>query len=55
MLEIVERKIAAGEKVLVYTNWTRLNTQSKLERLFLERGWRSTILPAKVKPDKREA
>ncbi len=55
VLEIVERKIAAGEKVLVYTNWTRLNTQSKLERLFLERGWRSTILPAKVKPDKREA
>ncbi len=30
VLEIVERKIAAGEKVLVYTNWTRLNTQSKL-------------------------
>lgn len=55
VLEIVERKIAAGEKVMVYTNWTRLNTQSKLERLFLERGWRSTILPAKVKPDKREA
>ena len=55
VLEIVERKIAAGEKVLVYTNRTRLNTQSKLERLFLERGWRSTILPAKVKPDKREA
>ena len=55
VLEIVERKIAAGEKVLVYTNWTRLNTQSKLEQFFLEQGWRSTILPAKVKPDKREA
>ena len=27
VLEIVERKINAGEKVLVYTNWTRLDTQ----------------------------
>ena len=26
VLEIVERKINAGEKVLVYTNWTRLDT-----------------------------
>lgn len=55
VLEIMERKITAGEKVLIYTNWTRLNTQSKLERLFSERGWRTAILPAKVKPDKREA
>lgn len=55
VLEIVERKINAGEKVLVYTNWTRLDTQDKLKRLFLERGWRTAILPAKVKPDKREA
>lgn len=55
VLEIVERKINAGEKVLVYTNWTRLDTQDKLQKLFLERGWRTAILPAKVKPDKREA
>ena len=55
VLEIVERKIAAGERVLVYTNWTRLDTQNKLQKLFLARGWRATILPAKVKPDKREA
>lgn len=55
VLEIMERKIAAGEKVLVYTNWTRLDTQDKLQKLFLECGWRTTILPAKVKPDKREA
>ena len=55
VLEIVERKLNAGEKVLVYTNWTRLDTQDKLQKLFLERGWRTAILPAKVKPDKREA
>ena len=55
VLEIVERKIAAGERVLVYTNWTRLDTQNKLQKLFSERGWRATILPARVKPDKREA
>ena len=54
VLEIVERKIAAGEKVLIYTNWTRLDTQQKLLRLCTERGWRTTILPAKIKPDKRE-
>jgi len=55
VLEIMERKINAEEKVLVYTNWTRLDTQDKLQKLFLERGWRTAILPAKVKPDKREA
>ena len=33
VLEIVERKINAGEKVLVYTNWTRLDTQDKLQVL----------------------
>ena len=55
VLEVMDRKIAAGEKVLVYTNWTRLDTQDKLQRLCMERGWRATILPAKIKPDKREA
>ena len=55
VLEIVERKIAAGERVLIYTNWTRLDTQSRLHGLLLERGWRAAVLPAKVKPAQREA
>lgn len=55
VLEIVERKIAAGERVMIYTNWTRLDTQSKLQSQCLAHGWRTTVLPAKIKPDKREA
>lgn len=55
ILEIMDRKIAAGEKVLLYTNWTRLDTQDKMQGLLLERGWNTVILPAKIKPDKREA
>ncbi|MCI8538444.1 MAG: hypothetical protein HFF18_07230, partial [Oscillospiraceae bacterium] len=54
VLEIVERKINAGEKVLIYTNWTRLDTQRKLLELCSQRGWRTEILPAKVKPADRE-
>ena len=55
ILDIMERKINGGERVLLYINWTRLDTQSKMEKLCLERGWRTTILPAKIKPDKRES
>ena len=54
ILEIVGRKIVAGEKVLIYTNWTRLDTQARLLKLLTERGWSTSILPAKVKPAKRE-
>ena len=35
VLKLVERKIAAGEKVLIYTNWTRLDTQQRLQKLLL--------------------
>lgn len=54
VLRIVERKIAAGERVLIYTNWTRLDTQNRLQTLLSARGWSTTILPAKVKPSRRE-
>mgnify|MGYP000031319181 CR=1 FL=1 len=54
MLNIVERKIAAGEKVLIYTNWTRLDSQMRLQTLLTARGWNTIIMPAKVKPAKRE-
>lgn len=53
-LDIVKRKIEACEKVLIYTNWTRLDTQQKLLKLLTEEGYRTDILPAKVKPNKRE-
>ena len=54
VLKIVERKIAAGEKVLIYTNWTRLDTQTRLQKLLSQHGWRTIILPAKIKPAHRE-
>ncbi len=30
-LDIVERKVKNGERVLIYTNWVRLDTQEKLK------------------------
>lgn len=54
VLDIVQRKIEAGGKVLIYTNWTRLDTQKKLLKLMTEAGYRTEILPAKVKPAARE-
>lgn len=53
-LEIVRAKIAAGEKVLIFTNWTRLDTQKKLVNLLSVEGFRTEILAAKVQPNKRE-
>jgi superfamily II DNA or RNA helicase len=54
VLEIAQRKVGAGERVLIYTNWTRLDTQKKLQKLLTDKGCHTEILPAKVKPEKRE-
>ena len=54
VLKIAEEKIAAGGKVLIYTNWTRLDTPKRLLKLVTERGWNATILEAEVKPEARE-
>lgn len=53
-LDIVKRKAEAGERVLIYTNWTRLDTQRKLAKMLTEAGYRTETLPATVKPEKRE-
>lgn len=55
VLELVERKIAAGERVIIYTAWTRLDTQTKLHRLLTERNIRTAILDQRVPTTKREA
>ena len=55
VLELVERKTAAGERVIIYTAWTRLDTQSKLHKLLTEKGVRTAILDQKVPTTKREA
>ena len=54
-MELVDRKIASGERVIIYTAWTRLDTQSKLHKLLTERGIRTAVLDQKVPTTKREA
>jgi superfamily II DNA or RNA helicase len=53
-LEIAARKTAAGENVLIYTNWTRLDVKDRLLRRLTEAGIRAAVLPATVKPASRE-
>ena len=54
-LEIVREKVAAGERVLLYTSWTRTDSQKKLLRLLTQEGIRTEILKPSVSPEKREA
>lgn len=53
-MAIVRRKIAAGERVLIYTSWTRTDSQRKLLKLLREEGYRSEILTPNVPTEKRE-
>lgn len=55
VMEIVRRKIAAGERVMVYTSWTRTDSQKKLLKLLRAEGIRTEILPPSVPTEKREA
>lgn len=54
VLEIVRDKIAAGGRVLVYTSWTRTDSQQKLLKLLTQAGYRTEILATTVPPNKRE-
>lgn len=54
-LEIIREKVTAGERVLVYTSWTRTDSQQKLMKLLTQEGYRTEILSPTVSPDKREA
>lgn len=54
VLEIVRAKAAAGERVLIYTSWTRTDSQKKLLGLLRSEGFRAEILDAKLAPEKRE-
>ncbi len=55
VLEIVREKIAAGGRVMVYTSWTRTDSQEKLQKLLTGEGFRTEILSPTVPPEKREA
>ncbi len=54
VLDIVERKVKNGERVLVYTSWVKIDTQEKLLKILSERGYRAAVLEQRVKPEKRE-
>ena len=53
-MEIVRRKVANGERVLIYTSWTRTDSQKKLLKLLREKGYRTEILTPQVPTEKRE-
>jgi hypothetical protein len=54
VLDVVERKTAEGGRVLVYTSWTRIDSQEKLSKLLTENGYRVAILTSAVPPNRRE-
>ena len=53
-LEIVQRKVANGERELIYTSWTRTDSQQKLLKLMRENGYRAEILTPQIATEKRE-
>ena len=55
IIDLVERKIAAGENVIIYTAWTRLDSQDKLFKKLNEKGIPTAILKPTVETTKREA
>lgn len=54
VIELVERKIKSGERVIIYTSWVRLDSQKKLLKQLTSRGFRTRILDTKIPPIKRE-
>ncbi len=55
VLEKVKEKISAGGRVIIYTSWTRTDSQQKLLKLLTGEGIRTEILSPSVSPEKREA
>lgn len=53
-LEIVQQKVANGERVLIYASWTRTDSQQKLLKLMRENGYRAEILTPQIVTEKRE-
>lgn len=55
IIELIERKIAAGENVIIYTAWTRLDSQDKMFKALNDKGIPAAILKPHIEPIKREA
>lgn len=54
VLDIVSRKVRAGERVVVYISWTRLDTRRRLLALLQQQGYRCKSLDKSVPTVKRE-
>jgi hypothetical protein len=54
VLDVVERKTAEGGRVLIYTSWTRIDSQQKLSKLLEDNGYRVATLTSGVPPNRRE-
>ncbi|WP_159068103.1 helicase-related protein [Agathobaculum massiliense] len=53
-LEIIHRKVNAGERVLLYVNWVRLDSRTRLKRFLTDTGVRAEIMEDTVPPRGRE-
>ena len=53
-LEIIRRKVNAGERVLLYVNWVRLDSRTRLKRFLTDAGVRAEIMEDTVPPRGRE-
>ena len=54
VLDIVRNKVEHGERVLVYTSWTRTDSQKKLLKVLTGEGYRTEIMSEKIRPRARE-
>lgn len=54
VVDLVRDKAEKGEYVLIYTSWTRTDSQEKLYRLLTEAGYRTEIMGEKIRPAARE-
>ncbi len=55
VLEKVREKVSTGGRVMIYTSWTRTDSQQKLLKLLTGEGIRTEILSPSIPPEKREA
>lgn len=53
-MDIIDAKVADGGRVIVYTSWTRLDTQDRLKKLLEDKGYRVKILRPSIPTEKRE-
>ena len=54
VLDIIRAKVSAGERVLLYVNWVRLDSRTRLMRMLTEAGIRAEIMEDTVPPRRRE-